>query len=198
MAMVSSGLCCCWCLPRFLPLRLPLAPVVPAAYSGWSGVRVMVPDPVVVVVTGDRLDFDALRADRDRWAAFEREFTEPGASGRLERALAEIPALREEFWSSICLCGGSEEFNVVLEKAGRVADYLEFAEVMIRDALTREESCGAHFRQEYQTADGEALRNDNDFAHVAAWGFQGDDQAPQRATEALAYEHLQPAERNYR
>ncbi|MCB1774628.1 MAG: fumarate reductase/succinate dehydrogenase flavoprotein subunit [Gammaproteobacteria bacterium] len=116
----------------------------------------------------------------------------------LQRALNELPALREEFWSGICVCGGSDEFNIALEKAGRVADYLEFAEVMIRDALAREESCGAHFREEYQTADGEALRDDRQFAHVATWGFRGDGEAPQRATEALAFEHLQPATRDYR
>ncbi|MCG6967921.1 MAG: fumarate reductase/succinate dehydrogenase flavoprotein subunit [Chromatiaceae bacterium] len=116
----------------------------------------------------------------------------------LEQALAEIPTLREEFWSGICVCGGSEEFNVVLEKAGRVADYLEFAEVMVRDALAREESCGAHFRTEYQTADGEAQRNDAAFAHVAAWGFRDDGSAPQRAIEPLSFEHLHLAERNYR
>jgi succinate dehydrogenase / fumarate reductase flavoprotein subunit len=116
----------------------------------------------------------------------------------LETALAEIPALREEFWSNICVCGGSTEFNVVLEKAGRVADYLEFAEVMVRDALAREESCGAHFRAEYQTGDGEAQRNDKDFAHVANWGFRGDGEPPQRATEALQFEHLKLAERNYK
>ncbi len=116
----------------------------------------------------------------------------------LETALAELPALREEFWANICVCGGSDEFNVVLEKAGRIADYLEFAEVMVRDALAREESCGAHFRCEYQTGDGEAQRNDADFAHVANWGFRGEGEAPQLATEALHFEHLQLAERNYK
>jgi succinate dehydrogenase / fumarate reductase flavoprotein subunit len=116
----------------------------------------------------------------------------------LETALAELPALREAFWSNICVCGGSDEFNVVLEKAGRMADYLEFAEVMVRDALAREESCGAHFRTEHQTAEGEARRNDRDFAHVACWGFRGETQPPRQATEALQFEHLQLAERNYR
>jgi succinate dehydrogenase / fumarate reductase flavoprotein subunit len=116
----------------------------------------------------------------------------------LAHALAEIPALREEFWSSICVCGGSAEFNVVLEKAGRVADYLDFAEVMVRDALEREESCGAHFRVEYQTAEGEAKRNDEAFAHVAAWGYRGEGEPPRRAVEPLHFEHLALAERNYR
>ena len=116
----------------------------------------------------------------------------------LETALEEIPALREEFWDNICVCGGSEEFNVVLEKAGRVADYLEFAEVMVRDALEREESCGAHFRVEHQTGGGEAKRDDENFAHVATWMFQGDGQVPLRLTEPLAFEHLALAERDYR
>ena len=116
----------------------------------------------------------------------------------LQRALDEIPALREEFWTSICVCGGSEEFNVVLEKAGRLADYLEFAELMVRDALEREESCGAHFRAEHQTDDGEARRNDADFAHVALWGFQGDQAAPLRAVEPLRFDYLKLAERNYK
>ena len=116
----------------------------------------------------------------------------------LEKALEEIPALREEFWDNICVCGGSEEFNVVLEKAGRVADYLEFAEVMVRDALEREESCGAHFRVEHQTGGGEAKRDDRNFAHVATWMFQGEGKVPQRRTEPLAFEHLELAERDYR
>ncbi len=116
----------------------------------------------------------------------------------LEQALVEIPALREEFWSSICLCGGSEEFNVVLEKAGRVADYLEFAEVMVRDALAREESCGAHFRVEHQTGEGEARRDDVNFLHVAAWQWQGDGLEPLRHVEPLVFDELALAVRSYK
>ena len=118
--------------------------------------------------------------------------------GGLERALDEIPARRVEFWSSFCLCGGNEEFNVVLERAGRVADFLEFAEVVVRDALAREESCGAHFREEHQTAEGEARRDDSRFLHVAAWQHQGEGLVPQRHTEPLRFEQLKLAERNYK
>jgi len=116
----------------------------------------------------------------------------------LESALAEIPGLREEFWSSVCLCGGNEEFNVVLERAGRVADFLEFAEVLIQDALAREESCGAHFREEHQTDEGEARRDDGRFLHVAAWEYVGDGQAAQRHVEPLSFEHTPPSERSYK
>ena len=116
----------------------------------------------------------------------------------LEKALAEIPALREEFWDNICLCGGSEEFNVVLERAGRVADFLEFAELVVRDALSREESCGAHFREEHQTTDGEARRDDGRFLHVAAWEFRGDDEMPRRHAEPLQFENVVLAERSYK
>ena len=116
----------------------------------------------------------------------------------LEGVLAELPALREEFWDSVCLCGGSDEFNVVLERAGRVADFLEFAEVLVHDALAREESCGAHFREEHQSAEGEARRDDERFQHVAAWEFTGDGGAPARHREALAFEYAPPSERSYK
>ena len=91
----------------------------------------------------------------------------------LEKALGRIPELREEFWKNVNVPGSGEELNQALEKAGRVADFLEFAELMCRDALQREESCGGHFREEYQTPDGEALRDDEHFAYVAAWEYRG-------------------------
>jgi len=116
----------------------------------------------------------------------------------LEKALELIPALREEFWAEVCVCGGSKELNVALEQAGRVADFMDFGELLVRDALTREESCGAHFREEHQTTDGEAARDDARFAHVAAWEWMGDGREPQRHQEPLDFESIPLAERNYK
>ena len=95
----------------------------------------------------------------------------------LDEGARAIPALREEFWRNVHVPGSGEELNQALEKAGRVADFLEFGELMCRDALHREESCGGHFREEYQTPDGEALRDDENFAYVAAWEYAGRRQA---------------------
>jgi len=116
----------------------------------------------------------------------------------LRTALARIPELRAEFWRDVKVLGTGEELNQSLEKAGRVADYMEFAELMCRDALEREESCGGHFRTEYQTPDGEAKRDDARFAHVAAWEYTGDDTPPVRHTEPLDYENIQLATRSYK
>jgi succinate dehydrogenase / fumarate reductase flavoprotein subunit len=116
----------------------------------------------------------------------------------LAKALELIPELREEFWREVCVCGGHEELNVALEQAGRVADFMDFAELLVRDALTREESCGAHFREEYQTAEGEAKRNDAQFAHVAAWEWTGSHREPVRHQEPLTFESVPLAERNYK
>ncbi len=116
----------------------------------------------------------------------------------LKRALNRIPTLREEFWKDVRVTGANEEFNQSLEKAGRVADFLEFAELMCLDALEREESCGGHFREEYQTPDGEALRNDEKFAHVAAWEFAGEGKKPIRNVEPLEFENVHLATRSYK
>ncbi len=116
----------------------------------------------------------------------------------LKKALEEIPKLREEFRQDVKITGTGEELNVVLERAGRVADFLEFAEIMAWDALTREESCGAHFREEYQHPDGEAKRNDEDFTHVAAWEFKGVGEKPERHTEELSFENVKLAIRSYK
>lgn len=116
----------------------------------------------------------------------------------LEEALAEIPALREEFWRTVAVPGGGADLNQALEKAGRVADFLEFAELVCRDALHRTESCGAHFREESQTPDGEALRDDAHFAYVAAWEYAGPDAAPRLATEPLMFENVRLSQRSYK
>ncbi len=116
----------------------------------------------------------------------------------LKRALELIPTLREEFWADLCVCAGRDELNVALEQAGRVADFMAFSELLVRDALARAESCGAHFRTEHQTRDGEAARDDAHFAHVAAWQWQGDDRPPLRHQEPLRFERVPLAERNYK
>jgi len=116
----------------------------------------------------------------------------------LRKALSEIPAIREEFWRDVRVPGSGEEFNIGLEKAGRVADFLEFAELLCHDALTREESCGGHFREEYQDEEGEALRDDEKFAHVAAWEYQGVGKTPVLHKEPLAFETVQLTKRSYK
>ncbi|MDB6175218.1 MAG: sdhA [Chthoniobacteraceae bacterium] len=116
----------------------------------------------------------------------------------LQRALKRIPILREEFWTNVNVTGENEELNQALEKAGRVADFLEFGELMCLDALQRRESCGGHFREEFQTAEGEALRDDEQFAHVAAWEFTGEKKPPIRHTEQLEFENVHLATRSYK
>ena len=116
----------------------------------------------------------------------------------LKEALQKIPALREEFWQNVNVLGEGAEFNQALEQAGRVADFLEFAELMCEDALERNESCGGHFRSEYQTEEGEALRNDDEFCHVAAWQYNGPDAKPTRHIEPLEFEEVHLATRSYK
>src|SRR5262245_32842346 len=118
-------------------------------------------------------------------------------AGLLE-AMAKLPALREEFWKNVSVLGGGEELNPSLEKAGRVADFLEFAELLCLDALEREESCGGHFREEYQTPDGEALRNDNAFCYAAAWEYKGEGQKPLLHKEMLTFENVPLTQRSYK
>jgi succinate dehydrogenase / fumarate reductase flavoprotein subunit len=115
----------------------------------------------------------------------------------LDKAISEIPALREEFWSDVRVLGENESFNQSLEKAGRVADFLEFGELLVRDARHREESCGGHFRVEHQTEEGEALRDDEHFAYAAAWEWEGGD-APTLHKEHLEFEHVHLAQRSYK
>ncbi len=119
-------------------------------------------------------------------------------AGGLQAALDRIPALREEFWREVKVTGRDEDFNQTLERAGRAADFFEFAELMVRDALMRDESCGVHFREEHQTREGEALRDDEHFAFVSAWEFAGDDRPPVLHKEPLTFEFVYPSKRSYR
>ncbi len=116
----------------------------------------------------------------------------------LKEAIAGIQKLREEFWSDVRIPGKNEELNQELEKAARVADFLELGELIARDALAREESCGGHFREEYQTEEGEALRDDEHFQHVAVWEYTGDGKEPVRHIEPLEFEVVTPTQRSYK
>ena len=122
------------------------------------------------------------------------ERSEPG----LKEALAKIPRLREEFWRNVKVLGTGEEFNQALERAGRVADFLEFAELLVTDALHRRESCGGHFREEFQTPEGEALRDDQNFSYAAAWEFKGVGASPVLHKEDLKFEEVQLTQRSYK
>lgn len=116
----------------------------------------------------------------------------------LKKAIAAIRQLKDEFWSDVRVPGAVNEMNDELEKAGRVADFLELGELMCQDALDRKESCGGHFREESQTPEGEALRDDNNFQHVAAWEYTGAKSAPVRHQEELKFEYVKPSQRSYK
>jgi len=116
----------------------------------------------------------------------------------LKRALAEIPRIREAFWKDVTVLGHGEELNQALEKAGRVADFMELGELMARDALHRAESCGGHFREESQTDEGEAKRNDTKFSYVAAWEYKGTKKTPAMHKEPLKFEYVKPSQRSYK
>ncbi|MCA9030531.1 MAG: fumarate reductase/succinate dehydrogenase flavoprotein subunit, partial [Planctomycetaceae bacterium] len=116
----------------------------------------------------------------------------------LKDAIEKVRALRTEYWENVRVPGTGESLNQQLEYAGRVADFMEFGELLALDALERRESCGGHFREESQHEDGEAKRNDAEFRHVAAWEFKGDDEAPVRNTEPLEFNEVQLSTRSYK
>ena len=116
----------------------------------------------------------------------------------LKKALQRVPALRDEFWNNVNVLGGGDELNQALENAGRVADFLEFGELMCLDALHRNESCGGHFREEFQTSEGEALRNDQEFSYVAAWEYAGPGRQPILNKEPLSFDYVHPSQRSYK
>jgi succinate dehydrogenase / fumarate reductase flavoprotein subunit len=116
----------------------------------------------------------------------------------LKYAKAEIAKLRKEFWQDVKVVGNGEEMNQALEKAGRVADFIELGELMVDDALNRNESCGGHFREEYATEDGEAKRDDDNYAYVAAWEYMGENQPERLNKEELVFENVKLTQRSYK
>jgi len=116
----------------------------------------------------------------------------------LEKAIVLIRELREEFWKDVRIPGSIDELNIELDKAMRMADYLDLGELMARDGLERNESCGGHFREEFQTAEGEALRDDKNYTFVAAWEYKGPGQDPVLHKEPIIYESIEVKQRNYK
>src|SRR6185503_4342519 len=119
-------------------------------------------------------------------------------AGELQIAIGKIQELRDEYWKNVDVVGSDQELNQALEHAGRVADFFELAELMCIDALHRNESCGGHFREEHQTPEGEALRDDDHYSYVAAWEFRGIGQAPALHKEPLKFEYVPPTQRSYK
>jgi succinate dehydrogenase / fumarate reductase, flavoprotein subunit len=172
-------------------------PPVPTSDPVFSGVEREVDDRVrgLLAVNGSRsVDWFHRELGKVLWdnCGMER------SADSLKKALGEIPPLRAEFHADVRVLGENETFNQSLEKAGRVEDFLEFAELMCLDALHREESCGGHFRVEHQTEEGEAFRNDDDFSYVAAWEFTGVDEKPVLHKEDLGFEAVELAQRSYK
>ena len=146
-------------------------------------------------VNGSRtVDSFHIELGRLMWNACGMERSKEG----LEDALRRIPQLREEFWRDVRVPGSASNLNQSLEKAGRVADFMEFAEVMCHDALTRDESCGAHYRVEHVTEDGEARRDDENFAYASVWEFNGVGEAPLLHKEDLVFDNVQLSTRSYK
>jgi succinate dehydrogenase / fumarate reductase flavoprotein subunit len=116
----------------------------------------------------------------------------------LKKALKKIPEIRKEFWSDLALPGTAMEMNQTLEKALKVADFMEFSELLVKDALERKESCGAHFREESVTPEGEAKRDDANFSYAAVWEYKGEGKEPALNKEPLVFENIKMAERNYK
>lgn len=149
----------------------------------------------ILSINGNKtVDYFHKRLGKIMWDKCGMARTEEG----LKWAKAEIQALKKEFWSNVKVLGTNEELNQTLEKAHRVADFLELGELMVDDALNRNESCGGHFREEYQTPDGEALRDDENFAYVAAWKYVGESQEEELHKEELVFENVKLTQRSYK
>ena len=174
--------------------RTALPPVADTAITE-AGTRVTSQIERLLAIDGDR-SVDSFHRDLGHimWEYCGMERTEEG----LRKALELIPALRAEFWTRVKVTGKGEELNQQLEKAGRVADFLELGELMVIDALHRSESCGGHFRFESQDEDGEAQRDDVNFGYVAAWEWAGKGEQPVLHKEALDFEYVKPTQRSYK
>jgi succinate dehydrogenase / fumarate reductase flavoprotein subunit len=188
--------------------------VIPYTIGGYlagikPGSRIKQDDPAVKAVeqsVADRIKSLFAIGGKETPTHFHRELGkvmwEYCGMGRneagLKKALGIIPQIREEFWKNLRLPEGGDEVNQSLELAGRVADFLEIGELMCLDALNRRESCGGHFREEWQTEEGEAKRDDENFAHVAAWEYKGEGQTPVRHVEPLAFDNIHLATRSYK
>jgi len=170
---------------------------VPADHADFAGVAHEVEGRVgrLLAVNGTRSP-DSFHAELGRlmWDQCGMSRTRPG----LEKALKGIPEIRERFWKDLRVTGGPGQLNQTLERAGRIADFLEFAEVLCLDALTREESCGGHFREEHRTPEGEAKRDDERFSHVSVWEHQGEGKAPAMHKEPLVFENVHLSTRSYK
>ncbi|GAA4252122.1 fumarate reductase/succinate dehydrogenase flavoprotein subunit [Dactylosporangium darangshiense] len=172
-------------------------PAVAESHEAVAGARAAVEERIakLLSVDGDRtVDSFHRELGHIMWEYCGMERTESG----LTKALSLVRALREEFWNRVKVPGTGEELNQNLERAGRVADFFELAELMCVDALHRAESCGGHFRAESQTPDGEALRHDDEFSYVAAWEFAGTGEPPVLHKEALEFEYVHPTQRSYK
>ena len=128
----------------------------------------------------------------------EEGITQEKVNNLIEEAIEEIKAIRADFWANVRVTGTANEFNQELEKAGRVADFIELAELMCTDALERNESCGGHFREEYQTEEGEAQRDDNNYCHAAVWNLSADGTRHELTKEPLTFEEVHLVQRSYK
>jgi len=165
----------------------------PAFKDAVDGVQKKV-DKVMGIKGGETVDHFHKRLGQTMWEHVGMSRNEAG----LKEAIKEIPKIREEFWQNVRVPGEAGSFNPELEKALRVADFLEMGELMARDALSRKESCGGHFREESQTDENEALRNDDDFCHVAAWEYNGEGKEPTRHVEELEFPNVPLTQRSYK
>jgi succinate dehydrogenase / fumarate reductase flavoprotein subunit len=165
----------------------------PAVVEAVEAVRARI-DKLLSVDGSRTVDSFHRELGRLMWDYCGMERSEEG----LRKALTRIRELKKEFWSDVRVLGMNEELNQALERAGRVADFFELGELMCIDALVRRESCGGHFRVESQTPDGEALRDDEEFAYVSAWEFGGEDKRPILHKEPLLYEYVEMKQRSYK